>query len=138
MVQDLEEHAGMTNYLISSIKLVFKPSKADPVIWMKSSKDDNQYEYIAVYVDDLAICMKDSKVFCDRFPAIPLQQDCPFCCPGTIHCPSHCILVPLRNCMSIILVAVYHVHQLNHSLLNSEPLISVLWSCCIPTLGPLS
>ena len=30
----------------------FKPSKADPDIWMKSSKD-------GVYVDDLAICMKD-------------------------------------------------------------------------------
>ena len=32
---------------------------------MKSSKDDNHYEYIAVYVDDLAICMKDPKAFCD-------------------------------------------------------------------------
>ena len=27
----------------------FKPSKADPDIWMKSSEDDNDYEYIAVY-----------------------------------------------------------------------------------------
>ena len=43
----------------------FKPSKADPDIWMKSSKDDNHYEYNAVYVDDLAICMKDPKAFCD-------------------------------------------------------------------------
>ena len=42
----------------------FKPSKADPDIWMKSSKDGNHYEYIAVYVDDLAICMKDPKSFC--------------------------------------------------------------------------
>ena len=41
-----------------------KPSKADPDI-MKSSKDDNNYEYNAVYVDDLAICMKDPKDFCD-------------------------------------------------------------------------
>ena len=37
----------------------FKPSKADPDIWMKWSKDGTQYEYIAVYVDDLAICMQD-------------------------------------------------------------------------------
>ena len=37
----------------------FKPSRADPDIWMKSSKDASHYEYIAVYVDDLAICMKD-------------------------------------------------------------------------------
>ena len=42
-----------------------EPSKADPVIWMKSSKDGNHYEYNAVYVDDLAICMKDPKAFCD-------------------------------------------------------------------------
>ena len=45
----------------------FKPSKADPDIWMKSSKDGSHYEYIAVYVDDLAICMKDPKSdFCDQ------------------------------------------------------------------------
>ena len=43
----------------------FKPSRADPDIWMKSSKDGSHYEYIAVYVDDLAICMKDPKAFCD-------------------------------------------------------------------------
>ena len=43
----------------------FKPSKADPDIWMKSSNDDNHYKYIAVYVDDLAICMKDLQAFCD-------------------------------------------------------------------------
>ena len=43
----------------------FKPSKADPDIWMRSSNDASHYEYIAVYVDDLAICMKDPKSFCD-------------------------------------------------------------------------
>ena len=43
----------------------FKPSKADPDIWMKLSKDGNYCEYIAVYVDDLSICMKDPKAFCD-------------------------------------------------------------------------
>ena len=43
----------------------FKPSKADPDIWMKSLKDSNHYEYIAVSVDDLAICMKDPNAFCD-------------------------------------------------------------------------
>ena len=32
---------------------------------MKLSKDGSHYEYIAVYVDDLAICMKDPKSFCD-------------------------------------------------------------------------
>ena len=43
----------------------FKPSKADPDIWTKSSKDGSHYEYVAVYVDDLAISMKDPKSFCD-------------------------------------------------------------------------
>ena len=43
----------------------FKLSRADSDIWMKSSKDGSHYEYIAVYVDDLAICMKDPKSFCD-------------------------------------------------------------------------
>ena len=33
----------------------FKPSRADPDTWMKSSKDGSHYEYIAVYVNDLAI-----------------------------------------------------------------------------------
>ena len=41
----------------------FKPSRADSDIWMKSSKDGSHYEYIAVYVDDLAICMKDPEKY---------------------------------------------------------------------------
>jgi hypothetical protein len=39
----------------------FFPCKADPGIWMR--KSDNTYEYIAVYVDDLAIAMKRQKEF---------------------------------------------------------------------------
>jgi hypothetical protein len=35
----------------------FSPSKADPCIWMR--RVDDHYEYIAVYVDDLAIASKD-------------------------------------------------------------------------------
>ena len=42
-----------------------KPSETDPDIWMKSNRDDNHYGYIAVYVDDLAICMKDPQAFCN-------------------------------------------------------------------------
>ncbi|KAL7567086.1 hypothetical protein ACA910_002809 [Epithemia clementina (nom. ined.)] len=37
----------------------FLPSKNDPDIWMRSSRDGEVYEYIAVYVDDLAIIAKD-------------------------------------------------------------------------------
>ena len=47
----------------------FKPSKADPDIWMKSSIDGSHYEYITVYVDDLAICMKDPKSSCHTLKA---------------------------------------------------------------------
>ena len=42
----------------------FKPSRVDPDIWMKLSMDGTQYEYIAIYVDDLAICMQDLQSFC--------------------------------------------------------------------------
>ena len=39
------------------------PSKGDPDVWMK--KVDNVWEYIAVYVDDLAIASKNPKAVCD-------------------------------------------------------------------------
>ena len=45
----------------------FKPSRADPDTRMKYSKDGRHYEYIAVYIDDLAIYMEDPKSFCDKF-----------------------------------------------------------------------
>ena len=44
----------------------YKPSRADPDIWMKYSKDGSHYEYVAVYIDDLAIYMEDPKSFCDK------------------------------------------------------------------------
>jgi len=44
-------------------ELGFYPCKAEPDIWMR--KCDSFYEYIAVYVDDLAIVMKDPKAFVD-------------------------------------------------------------------------
>ncbi|KAL7570518.1 hypothetical protein ACA910_004294 [Epithemia clementina (nom. ined.)] len=42
----------------------FTPSKNDPDIWMRPSKDGKVYEYIAVYVDDLAIVAKDPAEIC--------------------------------------------------------------------------
>ena len=44
----------------------FKLSRTDPNTWMKYSKDGSHYEYIAVYIDDLAIYMEDPKSFCDK------------------------------------------------------------------------
>ena len=41
----------------------FKPCKAEPDIWLRSSPDGKSYEYIGVYVDDLAMAMKDPKTF---------------------------------------------------------------------------
>jgi hypothetical protein len=44
-------------------ELGFFPCKAEPFIWMR--KSENTYEYIAVYVDDLAIAMKRPKEVVD-------------------------------------------------------------------------
>jgi hypothetical protein len=41
----------------------FEPSKSEPDIWMR--KNGNVYEYIAVYVDDLAVAVKDPKSVID-------------------------------------------------------------------------
>ena len=45
-------------------ELKFKPSKADPHVWMRPEPGGTCYEYIAVYVDDLAIAAKDPQAFC--------------------------------------------------------------------------
>lgn len=41
----------------------FKPCRAEPDVWMRPN--GNVYEYIAVYVDDFALAMKDPGAFCD-------------------------------------------------------------------------
>ena len=45
-------------------ELKFKPSKADPDVWMRPEPGGTCYEYIAVYADDLAIAAKDPQAFC--------------------------------------------------------------------------
>lgn len=45
------------------MELGFTPSKAEPTIWMRRNGDI--YEYIAVYVDDLCLAMKNPQAFCD-------------------------------------------------------------------------
>ena len=59
-------------------ELGFLPSKAEPDIWMRLNKAHDIYEYVAVYVDDLAIAMKD----CDEFISI-LQDKYKFKLKGT-------------------------------------------------------
>ena len=41
---------------------------------MRSCKDSTHYEYIAVYVDDLVICMKDPQAFCDTLKEVYKAQ----------------------------------------------------------------
>ena len=47
-------------------ELKFKPSRADPDVWMRLEPGGTCYEYIAVYVDDLAIAAKDPQAFCNE------------------------------------------------------------------------
>ena len=42
----------------------FTPCKADRDVWIH--RKDDHYEYICVYVDDLAIAMTDPAEFCDK------------------------------------------------------------------------
>ena len=47
-------------------ELKFKLSKADPDVWMRPEPGGTCYEYIPVYVDDLAIAAKDPQAFCNE------------------------------------------------------------------------
>ena len=47
-------------------ELKFKPSKAEIDVWMRPEPGGTCYEYIAVYVDDLAIAAKDPQAFCNE------------------------------------------------------------------------
>ena len=51
-------------------ELKFKPSKADPDVWMRPEPGGTCYEYITVYVDDLAIAAKDPQAFCHELKKI--------------------------------------------------------------------
>ena len=59
-------------------ELKFKPSKADPDVWMRPEPGGTCYEYIAVYVDDLAIAAKDPQAFCNELKkeVQPQAQGC--------------------------------------------------------------
>jgi hypothetical protein len=44
-------------------ELGYVPSKADPDVWMKRNTRYNLWEYLSVYVDDLALAMKGPEAF---------------------------------------------------------------------------
>ena len=52
---------------------VSPPGLADPDMWMRKNLKENLWEYICVYVDDLALAlaMKDPKTFIDKLKALP-------------------------------------------------------------------
>ena len=50
--------------ILQALKL--KPSKADPDAWMRPEPGGTCYEYIAVYVDDIAVAAKDPQAFCNE------------------------------------------------------------------------
>jgi hypothetical protein len=41
----------------------FTPCKLEPEAWMRKNKDSTHYEYVGVYVDDLALAMDDPQGF---------------------------------------------------------------------------
>ncbi len=41
----------------------FTPCKLEPEIWMRKNKEGTHYEYVGVYVDDLALAMDDPQGF---------------------------------------------------------------------------
>ena len=53
-------HDGLFDVLTD---IGFKQSKADPEVWMRPTIDGTVYEYIAVYVGDLAIATRNPAQF---------------------------------------------------------------------------
>ena len=47
----------------------FVPSLAEPSIYMRKCPTGDHYEYVATYVDDLAIIMKDPQSLIDQLTA---------------------------------------------------------------------
>ena len=50
------------------IKILILPEVPEPDIWMRQNGDI--YEYVAVYVDDLAFAVKDSEIFVRRLEEV--------------------------------------------------------------------
>ena len=49
----------------------FTPSLADPDVWMRKNDKEGIWEYVCVYVDELALAMKYPKSFVDKLKALP-------------------------------------------------------------------
>jgi Reverse transcriptase (RNA-dependent DNA polymerase) len=71
-------------------ELGFFACKAKPDIWMR--KLDDMYKYVAVYVDDLAIAMKNPKEFVNI-----LEKNHKFKTKGIDTIPFHLGIMPFIN-----------------------------------------
>jgi hypothetical protein len=57
--------ARFRDHFVDTIRAMgFFPCKVDPNVWIKNCK--THYKYICVYVDDLAVMMKDPQAFFDE------------------------------------------------------------------------
>jgi len=52
----------------------FTPSLADPDVWMRKNLKEGLCEYICVYVNDLALAMKDPKSLIDKLKAVTMTS----------------------------------------------------------------
>jgi Reverse transcriptase (RNA-dependent DNA polymerase) len=82
MVYEVVVRGGMIDFAHCIKEIGFFPCKYEPDIWMR--KNGNLYEYIAVYVDDQAIAMKDPKELTDI-----LEKQHEFKLKGTVPITLH-------------------------------------------------
>ena len=56
----------------------FRPTRADPDLWIRLSEDNNKYEYIATYVDDIIIVSENPMIYIniikDQFPLRNVEE----------------------------------------------------------------
>lgn len=56
----------------------FKPARADPDLWIKLSKDNRKYKYIATYVNDNIIVAEEPSKYLDiiktKFPIRNIEE----------------------------------------------------------------
>ena len=65
------------------VELGFTPCKAEPDIWLRQNGD--VYEHVAVYVDDLALALKDPQALLDQLTSDPYNFKLKGSGPITFH-----------------------------------------------------
>ena len=56
----------------------FQPTRADPDLWIKLDQENNKYEYIATYVDDIIVVSKNPmqyiNIIKEKFPLRNIEE----------------------------------------------------------------